>query len=72
MSITKIAKSFSRKLNLKRYGIEYETADFFCEAEANIEDGSNVAIAAKELHEFVTQEVADDIAAFDEQMQKKK
>ena len=40
----KITRSFGRKLNMRLYGgKDYETADFFCEAEEDVVFGSDPA-----------------------------
>jgi hypothetical protein len=67
----KITRSFSRKLNLGNY----ETADFYCEAEDDISDEEEdvkVVSVSSGLHKFCKEEVERSINEYEQEIIKKK
>ncbi len=67
----RVTKSFSYKLDMKRYDPWYENRDFFCSAsgETAIE---NAAEVAEDLYEFCFQEVMKDVATYLAEFRKRK
>lgn len=64
----KITRSYSRKKNIGNY----QTLDFFCSVEQEIEDTSEMKPTSKMLQEFCIKEVNNDVQDYEFSLEKEK
>jgi hypothetical protein len=65
--MVEICRSFSYKLNMSKYGLDYESRDFFCSEKATCTADQAAAVSA-DIHEFCIQQVMQAVVKYHEDM----